>query len=746
MSKYRFIVPLLILLSPCLTIAQNMSDLYKRADNYSDLFSSKYYNGVTNPKSIDNSHYFTYQTNTHKGTEYYLIDADKKTFNSAFNQEKLANALSVVLNEKVEPYKLPISQVVLNKQLDSLFFRVKSKDYHVDLNNYTVKEKADNGKDTSYYWGSASKEDSKRKATSPDGKKDAYISEGNLWVEDKATGKKTKLSNDGSPSEYYSSNIYWSPDSKKIVSFKYRPGGDRKLLLISSSPKDQLQPKTETWDYAKPGDAVAIRRPVAFLVEENKAIHFNLPEAEMQYNIPDIRWNKGSDSFTFDYNRRGHQQYIVYNSDLSTSKLRPIVDEKSNTFIYYREVYKYWLEDKNEMLWISERDGWRHIYLIDTQTGNVKKQLTKGDWVVKTIVNVDEKKRTLIFKGCGMDEGEDPYFEKYYSLNIDNGKIVCLTPQNANHSVTFTSDYQYMLDSYSRVDLAPTVVVRSLQKNGEVVFKPENQPNIDDVKAAGWKAPEVFSAKGRDGETNIWGIIIRPTDFDPNKKYPVIEYIYAGPHNSFVPKSFGIEHHGSALAELGFIVVQIDGMGTANRSKAFHDVCWKNLKDAGFPDRIKWIETAATKYPEMDIEKVGIYGTSAGGQSSTGALLFYPEFYKVAVSSCGCHDNRIDKMWWNEQWMGYPIGKEYIDCSNVENAHLLEGDLMLILGEMDNNVDPASTLQVVDKLIEHNKEFEFVMIPGEGHSSGGKYGERKRRDFFVKHLLNVGTPTWNNKE
>ncbi len=193
-------------------------------------------------------------------------------------------------------------------------------------------------------------------------------------------------------------------------------------------------------------------------------------------------------------------------------------------------------------------------------------------------------------------------------------------------------------------------------------------------------------------------------------------------------------------------MVQIDGMGTANRSKAFHDVCWKNLKDAGFPDRIKWIETAATKYPEMDIEKVGIYGTSAGGQSSTGALLFYPEFYKVAVSSCGCHDNRIDKMWWNEQWMGYPIGKEYIDCSNVENAHLLEGDLMLILGEMDNNVDPASTLQVVDKLIEHNKEFEFVMIPGEGHSSGGKYGERKRRDFFVKHLLNVGTPTWNNKE
>ena len=288
---------------------------------------------------------------------------------------------------------------------------MNNKEYYVDLNNYSVKEKADED-NTSRYWGSASKEDSKREVTSPDGKKDAYISEGNLWIKDKATGEKTKLSNDGSPSEYYSSNIYWSPDSKKIVSFKYRPGGDRKLLLTSSSPKDQLQPKTETWDYAKPGDALAIRRPVAFLVEEKKAIYFDLPDAEMQYNIIDIRWNKESDSFTFDYNRRGHQQYIVYNADLTTQKLRTIVDEKNSTFIYYRMLYKHWIEDRSELLWISEQDGWRHIYLIDTKVGKVKKQLTKGDWVVKSVVNVDDEKRTLIFKACGMDAGEDPYFEK----------------------------------------------------------------------------------------------------------------------------------------------------------------------------------------------------------------------------------------------------------------------------------------------------------------------------------------------
>lgn len=745
MSKHRFIIPLLLLLWPCCIFAQNMSNLYKRADNYKELFTSKYYYGATNTKAVDSSHYFTYQTNTPKGTQYYLIDAKEETLNSAFNQKRLADSLANTLGKKVEPYKLPINQVTLSKQLDSLYFKMHNKEYYIDLNNYSVKEKADRVNNTSRYWGSASKEDSEKEVASPDGKKDAYISEGNLWIKDKATGQKTKLSNDGSPSEYYSSNIYWSPDSKKIVSFKYRPGGDRKLLLTSSSPKDQLQPKTETWDYAKPGDALAIRRPVAFLVEEKKAIYFDLPDAEMQYNITDIRWNKESDSFTFDYNRRGHQQYIVYNADLSTQKLRTIVDEKNPTFIYYRMLYKHWFEDRSELLWISERDGWRHIYLIDTKLGKVKKQLTKGDWVVKSVVNVDNEKRTLIFKACGMDAGEDPYFEKYYSLNIDNGKIVCLTPENANHIATFTSDYEYMLDSYSRVDLPPTVVVRSLSKEGRVVFRPKMQPDIAAAVAAGWKAPEVFTAKGRDGETDIWGIIIRPTNFDPNKKYPVIEYIYAGPHDSFVPKSFSIEHNGSALAELGFITVLIDGMGTANRSKAFHDVCWKNLKDAGFPDRIKWIEAAAAKYPEMDIERVGIYGTSAGGQSSTGALLFHPQFYKVAVSSCGCHDNRMDKMWWNEQWMGYPIGQEYIESSNVENAHLLEGNLMLILGEMDNNVDPSSTLQVVDKLIEHNKEFEFVMLPGERHTSGGKYGERKRRDFFVKHLLNIDAQDWNKE-
>jgi dipeptidyl aminopeptidase/acylaminoacyl peptidase len=266
--------------------------------------------------------------------------------------------------------------------------------------------------------------------------------------------------------------------------------------------------------------------------------------------------------------------------------------------------------------------------------------------------------------------------------------------------------------------------------------------DIAALTQTGWKPPEVFTAKGRDSKTDIWGVIYRPTNFDASRKYPVIENIYAGPQASFVPKSFAEFNQMQALAELGFIVVQIDGMGTSNRSKAFHDVAWKNLKDAGFPDRILWHKAVAAKYAYYDITRVGIYGTSAGGQNSLGALLFHPEFYKSAVSAAGCHDNRMDKIWWNEQWMGWPIGPEYAESSNVDNAYRLEGDVLLVVGEMDHNVDPSSTMQVVNQLIKHNKNFEFLVVPGMDHGSGGAYGDHKRYDFFVRHLLGVNPPSW----
>jgi dipeptidyl aminopeptidase/acylaminoacyl peptidase len=286
--------------------------------------------------------------------------------------------------------------------------------------------------------------------------------------------------------------------------------------------------------------------------------------------------------------------------------------------------------------------------------------------------------------------------------------------------------------------------VSELRKSADgSLVKELERVDLAPLQQAGWRPPEVFTAKGRDGTTDIWGVIYRPTAFDPRRKYPVIENIYAGPHSSFVPKSFAAFNQMQAQAELGFIVVQIDGMGTSNRSKAFHDVAWMNLKDAGFPDRILWHKAAAAKYTWYDISRVGIYGTSAGGQNSMGALLFHPEFYKAAVSAVGCHDNRMDKIWWNEQWMGWPIGPHYAESSNVDNAGKLQGKVLLVVGELDTNVDPSSTYQVVNALIKANKDFELLVIPGAGHGPGGVYGERRRFDFFVRHLLGQAPPDWN---
>ena len=320
-----------------------------------------------------------------------------------------------------------------------------------------------------------------------------------------------------------------------------------------------------------------------------------------------------------------------------------------------------------------------------------------------------------------------------------------LTPSKGMHVGTLSRDNKYIVDVVSTVADAPVAVLRNAE-NGELVMELE-KADISKIVENGWKAPEVFVAKGRDGKTDMWGIIIRPTNFDPNKKYPILEYIYSGPGDHYVPKSFfSFNRYMSAIAELGFIVVQVDCMGTSFRSKEFEEVCYKNLKDAGIPDRKLWIKAAAEKYPYMDIDRVGIFGCSAGGQESTTAVLFHPEFYKAAYSACGCHDNRMDKIWWNEQWLGYPIGDQYKEGSNVEHAHLLTRPLMLMVGEMDDNVDPASTMQVVDALIKANKDFELIVMPGVAHSMGEAFGEHKRYDFFVRNLMGVNPPAWSNFE
>lgn len=584
---------------------------------------------------------------------------------------------------------------------------------------------------------------------SPDGKWEALIENYNVFLRRKGQAKATPLSYDGSEGNYYTlRSIVWSPDSTRLVAYRTRPGYRRELHFIESSPDDQLQPKHSTIVYRKPGDALDHAQPVLFEIDSKKAIPIGDRLFPNPYTLTPPAWWKDSRGFTFDYNQRGHQLYRVIEVDAQTGTTRSLITEESKTFVDYRPLaesrtdtgkrFRHNVADGKEIIWASERDGWSHLYLLDGATGAVKNQITKGHWVVRYVDHVDEEKRQIWFRASGMNPKQDPYFTHYYRINFDGTGLTALTDAEGDHTVMYSEDRKFYVDTWSRVEQPPVSQLRRTEDR-KVLMELE-RGDISALLAAGWKAPEAFVAKGRDGTTDIWGVIYRPTNFDPSKKYPVIERIYAGPQGSFVPKTFSPA--ANSLAELGFIVVQIDGMGTNNRSQAFHEVAWRNLADAGFPDRILWHKAVAAKYPWYDITRVGVYGNSAGGQNALGALLFHPEFYKVAVSNSGCHDNRMDKIWWNELWMSWPLGPHYEASSNMVNAHRLQGELLLILGELDSNVDPASTLQVVNQLIKHHKKFDLLFVPGGGHGAGGDYGQHLLQDFFVRHLLDVEPPDW----
>jgi dipeptidyl aminopeptidase/acylaminoacyl peptidase len=511
--------------------------------------------------------------------------------------------------------------------------------------------------------------------------------------------------------------------------------GGRTVNYVESSPRDQLQPKLHSYPYLKAGDEIPIRKPRLFEVAEGKEVPISDQLFPTPWDIDDIRWANDSSRFTFLYNQRGHQVLRIIAVDAKTGEARPLIDEQSKTFVDYSgKMFVDYLDDSGEIVWMSERDGWNQLYLYDAKTGEVKNQITKGEWVVRGVDQVDRKKRQIWFRAGGIRPGQDPCFVHYCRVNFDGSDLAILTEGNGNHAAQFSPDRRFLIDTWSRVDSPSMTELRSAQ-DGRPVCKLE-EADASEVLAAHGHLPEPFVAKGRDGQTDIYGVIFRPKDFDPSRKYPVIENIYAGPQDSYVAKSFRPVFSQQELADHGFVVVQIDGMGTSNRSKKFHDVCWKNLGDAGFPDRILWMKAAAAKYPQLDLTRVGIYGTSAGGQSALGAMLFHGDFYTCAVSDSGCHDNRMDKIWWNEQWMGWPVGPEYAEQSNVTHAKDLRGPLLLMFGEDDENVDPASTLQVVNALIKADKKFDLLEMPGQGHGVlRTAYGRNRMLEFFQRNLL-----------
>jgi hypothetical protein len=690
---------------------------------------------------------FWYRRSVAGGHEFVVVDADTRQKRPAFDHEKLAAALSSATGGKYTPATLPFQTLTFTDKEQSIEVRIEGTAWTCRLGDYSCR-RAEAGPGARRGFGlpppgcSPPGPDDKP-AASPDGKWEALVANYNVAIRPK--GEKTPVlqSTDGSEGDCYQlSTLVWSPDSKALAIYRMRPGHRRMVHYVESSPEDQLQPKHSSRFYAKPGDVLDLDQPVLFQVEARRQVIVDSALFPNPYDLSRLVWRKDGSAFTFEYNQRGHQVYRVIEVAAATGRARTVITEESSTFFTYSsKKYRYDVADGREVIWMSERDGWNHLYLYDGAAGTVKHQITKGEWVVRGVSKVDEAARQIYFSASGRHAGQDPYFVHYYRIGFDGSGLTALTTTAANHSVSFSSDMTRYVDTYSRVDLAPVSELR-LASDGSLVLELE-RGDLAALRKAGWTPPEVFTAKGRDGTTDIWGVIYRPAGFDPTRKYPVVENIYAGPQGSFVPKSFAAYNPMQAQAELGFIVVQIDGMGTSNRSKAFHDVAWKNLGDAGFPDRILWHRAVAEKDPSYDISRVGLYGTSAGGQNSLGGLLFHPDFYTVAVSAVGCHDNRMDKIWWNEQWMSWPIGPHYAASSNVENAHRLRGKVLLVVGELDTNVDPSSTMQVVSALIEANKTFDLLVIPGAGHGPGGAYGERKRFDFFVQHLLGVTPPAWN---
>lgn len=562
------------------------------------------------------------------------------------------------------------------------------------------------------------------------------------------TGKAdVPLTRSGTKQDAFERGRSWtSPDRKWMVAFREEPAQQHSIVLRTSRPKNQVEPTYETIEYLKPGDKIVKSRPVLINLATATETVLDNTLCDQPWSLTQlgtdpwadgVTWSTDSKHAFFVYNQRGHQLLRICRIDVDSTLIVPILEETAKTFIDYQAKYAAVFDPKTlQIIWMSERSGFNHLYKVDGRKDRTQAPtaITFGKWNVKSIDTLPDNQGVIFVSIVGYYREQNPYYVHTAAIDIGQSKLRVLTSGDGTHKVSRSPDNKYLIDTYSRVDYPPVTELRNVV-DGTLMLGLETA-DADQYKALGIPMVERFTAKGRDEKTPIYGIVIRPSNYDASKSYPVIENIYAGPQDQYVPSAW-VDQMGymQLLADKGFIVVQIDGMGTNWRSKSFHDVCYKNLKDGGFPDRIAWIQALAKKYPSVDTTRVGVYGGSAGGQNAMAALLWHGEFYRAAVADCGCHDNRMDKTWWNELWMGYPVDDSYRLSSNVEFAHLLKGNLMLVVGEVDHNVDPASTLQVIDALIKADKDFDFIIVPGADHGAGdSQYGRRRRTDFFLRHL------------
>jgi dipeptidyl aminopeptidase/acylaminoacyl peptidase len=701
---------------------------------------------------------FWYRTLTSKGSEFILVDPAKGTRSGAFDQQKLASSLSAATGKKYEANMLPFQSFTYSPDEKSVIFEADGKQWRCDLQSYKCTE--DNSAPARRAGGRGRRQVALEVA-SPDGKWEAFIKDYNLWVRDIKTRKQVQLTTDGIKDFGYATDnagwksgdgpiLRWSPDSKKIATFKQDQREVSDMYLVTTNVG---RPTLKSWKYPLPGDKVipTIQR-VIINVDNPKVINIQVPpdphRATLSDDIAssgtfdDVDWSPDATQLAFVSTSRDHKNEKVRIADAATGAVREVFEETVPTQYEsgWGSINWRYLQKTNEIIWFSERDNWGHLYLYNALTGKVKNQITKGDWVVTKLLKVDEKNRLLYFIADGR-QAENPYFSQLCKIGFDGKHFAVLTPEEGNHEVTLSPSGNYFVDSYSKPDVPSITVLRDMK--GKLISTLE-KTDVSRLVATGWHAPTPVKLKAHDGKTDIYGLVFTPIKPDPNKKYPVIDYIYPGPQGGSVGNwSFAASRgDNQALAELGFVVVVIEGTSNPLRSKSFHDMSYGNMAENTLPDQITAIRQLAHEHAYMDTTRVGIWGHSGGGFATATAMFRYPDFFKVGISESGNHDNRNYEDDWGERYDGLAANSNYDAQANENYAKNLKGKLLLAHGLMDNNVPPQNTLLVVEALEKANKNYDLIVFPNSPHGYGpySSYMMRRRWDYFVKNLLGAEPP------
>jgi dipeptidyl-peptidase 4 len=679
--------------------------------------------------------------------EFVLVHAGTATRSPAFDHARMAEGLGSAMGDTLDARELPFQSIAFNEAADSLEVGVRGDRWQCSLTDYgCVELPGEPG----------------MRGRSPDGKWQAFVRGYDLYVRSLDSGEELRLTRDGAPGWNYATplpnplrlieerseeieqppSVFWSPDSLHLLTYRIDSREAGRLTVVQHAPEYRMRPASYQYVYPLPQDSVLpTAQPVLFAIDGWRRIPVEMSPIEMQYyGGTGFRWSEDGSRALAVVANRGYTQQEVRAIDPATGEVRVVLEEVGDPIVdtsrgnILREL------EGGKLIWGSERDGYNHLYLLDAATGAVERQITRGPWVVSDVERVDAEAGRIYFTARGREPGRDPYLLHAYSIGLDGSGLTLLTPEPAEHEVSFSPDGEFMIDSYSTVREPPVTVLRRTS-DASVVMELE-RADVQRLLATGWKAPEPFQATARDGKTPIYGLLWFPSNFDPTRRYPIVEQIYTGPHGFFTPKSYSAHRSSAqAIAELGFVVMMVDGLGTAGRGREFQRLSFRNLGDSGFEDHMAALRQLAEERPYLDLMRVGIYGHSAGGYSAARGVLAHPEFYRVAVASAGNHDHQLDKAWWNTQWMGHPIGDHYTDQSNLKLAPRLQGKLLLAHGDIDENVPVSATIRMADALIDANKDFDLLIMPNQPHGFGNHpYFVRRRWDYFVEHLLGVEPP------